>query len=386
MITITRAAARAAPALVAVATAASAATVRVPGDQPTIQAGIDVAAEGDTVLVAPGTYSGEGNFGVNFSMTTTPAPHNVVLLSEAGAEVTIIDVEGGPATPFRRGMVFRTGEGPESVVDGFTFINGYMSSGGDGDRARRHELSGGAMAFQNVGTSPTIRNCVFRDNVAFYSGGALEAEFAAAPLIESCVIVGNFSNDRGGGASAERMAGMTFRNCLIAGNYAAVAGGGLALSASTVVEGCTIAGNRSTQGGGLDVRYPATATVTSSVIWGNCADGTGDEVFLEMGNVVPILQLSCSIFDPSAADLQGVYEATDTIASDPYFCEPGDCATAPSTSGDYSLAENSRALSGNPCEVIIGATGAGCGPMTPVVSTSWSALRERFRPDGVSGR
>ena len=44
-------------ALLALACGASAATIRVPADQPTIQAGINAAAAGDIVLVAPGTWS-----------------------------------------------------------------------------------------------------------------------------------------------------------------------------------------------------------------------------------------------------------------------------------------------------------------------------------------
>ena len=40
--------------------------IHVPGDQPTIQAGIDAAEDGDIVLVADDTYTGDGNKNLDF--------------------------------------------------------------------------------------------------------------------------------------------------------------------------------------------------------------------------------------------------------------------------------------------------------------------------------
>ena len=44
-------------ALIVLASASTADIINVPGDQPTIQAGIDAALDGDQVVVAPGNYN-----------------------------------------------------------------------------------------------------------------------------------------------------------------------------------------------------------------------------------------------------------------------------------------------------------------------------------------
>ena len=49
----------------------SAAIIHIPSDQPTIQAGIDVSVDTDTVLVTPGTYTENINFsGKNILVTS----------------------------------------------------------------------------------------------------------------------------------------------------------------------------------------------------------------------------------------------------------------------------------------------------------------------------
>ena len=57
--------------------AARAATLNVPAQYPTIQAGVNAAVNGDTVLVADGTYSGPGNRDIDFlAAKTSPLPLN----------------------------------------------------------------------------------------------------------------------------------------------------------------------------------------------------------------------------------------------------------------------------------------------------------------------
>ncbi len=118
-----------------------AATINVPAEQPTIQSGIDIAQNGDIVLVDDGIYRGEGNVNIDFK------GKRIILKSKNGADATVIDCEKLHET---RGFYFHNGETNESVLDGFTITNG------------SHQSSG---AITLISASPTIKNCVVKDNL-----------------------------------------------------------------------------------------------------------------------------------------------------------------------------------------------------------------------------
>ena len=94
------------------------ATIHVPGDYSTIQAGIDAAAVGDTVLVTDGTYTGQGNRDLDFEGKA------ITVQSENGPNNCIINCEGSWDAE-RQGFYFHSGETNSSVVRGLTIRNGY---------------------------------------------------------------------------------------------------------------------------------------------------------------------------------------------------------------------------------------------------------------------
>lgn len=88
------------------------------GDFPTIQAAVDAAAAGDTILLADGVFQGAGNRNIDFKGKA------FTVRSQSGnAKACVIDPEGQQWIPLR-GFDFKTLEGPGSVVRDLTIRNG----------------------------------------------------------------------------------------------------------------------------------------------------------------------------------------------------------------------------------------------------------------------
>ena len=169
------------------------------GDAPTIQAGIDSSTHWDTILVARGIYTSQGNFDL------TPGGRQILLLAEHGPEFTIFDCQGDYGDP-RRAFTLLGDEDSLCVIDGFTIRGGYgpIFNG---------SFSGGGLLCRN--SSPTIRNCVFADNTAVV-GGAIFA-YHAKPRIVNCTFVNNEAT-YGSAVFSFYRSSVVLENCIVAFN------------------------------------------------------------------------------------------------------------------------------------------------------------------------
>ena len=213
--------------VLATAMPAHAATIRVDlsggGDYLTIQEGIDAASEGDTVLVAPGTYEGPSNRNLDFGGV------NMVLRSEGGPEVTTIDC-GAPTVYPTRGLWFHSGEDASSAVEGLTIRNGEIGLGG--------------AVYCEEGSEPRFVDCRFVDNYAFRGGGICCAS-GISLSITGCEFTQN-STDYGGGAACYAYGAdgsLTFMGCTIADNSSFDGCAGGVYGANLSFSDCTIEGN-----------------------------------------------------------------------------------------------------------------------------------------------
>ncbi len=300
-------------AMMLVSAGAQADIINVPGDQPTIQAGIDAAVNGDEVIVADGVYTGPGNRDLDFNGKL------ITVRSANGPDNCIIDCQGTEADP-HRGFHFHSGETSDAVVQGFTIRNGRALP--DGFMGGRH---GGAI-YCDFNSNPTINKCTITDNSAFHGGGIMcGSDSGSSPTITNCTISDN-SADRGSGIYSYN-GSPAITNCIISGNTAVGGpdeeGGGIYCStgSTATITNCTITGNAAGDGGGIYFRFTSgRVTLTNCILWANVPDQISDV------NDHSIVTFS---------NVQGGWPGTSNIDADPLFVDP--------VGGDYHIS------GGSPC-------------------------------------
>lgn len=93
--------------------------INVPGDYATIQAAVEAAVYGDEVVLADGTYSGEGNYNIDILGKV------ITVRSQSGnPENCVIDVQGQHNGVAQRGFYLSNYEGNQTVIRDITIMNG----------------------------------------------------------------------------------------------------------------------------------------------------------------------------------------------------------------------------------------------------------------------
>ena len=242
-----------------------------------IQAAIDYSKEGDTIIIADGTYFENINFwGKNITLRSTE-PNNPDLVA-----ATIID--GGQNDSV---ITCENGENNNCVINGFTITNGHArgpwpSTGGGGIYCRDSaptvmncifsnnsgQYGGGIFIYSYL--SSTVTNCIFKGNSATSGGGGLCNWFSSL-IVTNCTFTENRSEYYGGGGLHNSYAVLSVANCTFTGNYH---GGGMfnhGLS-NAKLNNCTFSNNSS--GGIYSESKP---TLTNCILWGNHNNGIMDE-------------------------------------------------------------------------------------------------------------
>lgn len=278
------------------------AKIHVPDDFATIQEAIDYAHDGDVVEVAPDTYTGYGNWDIDFKDKA------ITVRSSDGPDNTIINCAGSES---HRGFYFHRGEGPDSVLRGFTIVGATVpgsdvpSDSGNWNSSPVNPIGGGIYCELS---SPSIVDCIIKRCTAELGGGI--GVVNGSPTIIDCVIedcraggVGLAeSGGRGAGIGLIRGSDVTilhsqirensgyynsygagvycwrssafFSNCDISHNTAQgnVQGGGAFCGGSSAYiefENCVISNNTAEIGGGLCAGYSGDSAI-ERVILTNC--------------------------------------------------------------------------------------------------------------------
>jgi len=187
-------------------------------------------------------------------------------------------------------VIFNNNNGLDNsaLLDGFTVTDGNAN----GDNEFFTDAGGG---IYNASVSPTISNCLIKDNEAAKGGGVFN-RLNASPKLTNCVFYGNFATQ--GGAIYNVFNG------------------------SPIITNCTFSGNSASFARSIANWSSSFPTITNSIFWGS----TNEEIFNSGSSSATV----------TYSIVQGGYSGTGNLNADPLFMN--------AAGGDFRLLACSPAI------------------------------------------
>ncbi len=369
------------------------------GDAPTIQAGIDSAAVGDSVILECGTYY-EFNIELKSGiyLGSSSGMHECATIN-GKVQGTVIKCEDVDNSTTIAGLTITRGQPPWYAY--FGAAGGGMSMHASSPtlaNCRFFEnyadhgdlfpgIDVGAGLYCEAGSSPTLVNCAFVRNSTRGSGGGLYST-ESSPTLINCTFSENSANAGGGVTSytphyavpTPFTTSITLSDCVFSKNLASGGSGGgagLLCNSQASLLNCTFVENWAYMGS--SILAEGDADVPMTILNTVFAFGQGGGWAIFEGGYPGYLTLSCcDIYGNvggnwvgSIADQLG---KSGNFSLDPQFCDI--------VGGSYTLKQCSPCASGNHPQGwgcgLIGALPVGC-PGTAVEETTWGHIKATFR-------
>ncbi|MCP4614258.1 MAG: DUF1080 domain-containing protein, partial [Planctomycetes bacterium] len=214
-----------------------------------IQEAIDVAIDGDIVIVAEGIYYENIRLDAeNIRLTSTTPENPMATIIHGSAGSSVVEFTNGDNS-----RMIGFGITSSSTTRGITCSN----------------------------SSPLIEKCEIFENTAYQGAGMYFGGSSRASVV-NCVVRNNSdpsTSGGGGGASLRDYADIEFLNCVFYGNSTGDEGGALNSSgnAHSTWTNCTVTGNSASWGPGLSSESHLSITVINSIVAGN--NGIGYQIW-----------------------------------------------------------------------------------------------------------
>ncbi|MGE5297076.1 MAG: PKD domain-containing protein, partial [Solirubrobacterales bacterium] len=313
--------------LCAVTAVASAATLKVPSQYPSIQAGIQAASDGDTVLVAPGVYYETINFnGKNITVTSTDPNDRGII----GYTIINAQQDGSAVT-------FESGETSAAVLTGFTITGGFGTLNTSLEGSSPIFWGGGIYC---IGASPTITKNVIAGN-------------------RGPIVLGNTNADSqisyGGGIACIQGNAIITHN-VIRNNVGFAAGGVMIyIGPGAVVSNNLIYDNSGYIGGG--VCMIGGNLINNTIVNNNCdqqpGDGNGGNAYIifepQLGNTNVINNIICNASSGGGLLMVGAWQSAIISCNNVWNNSPGNYQYMNQQTGELGVDGdyNRTGISGN---------------------------------------